>query len=365
MSAAELELAGTPVEGQRYGLEAWASEMLAAGEIARGVAPTPFTPKALRVFGRDGSLDRGATAANVAAALLAGRELGLEPMAALRSIHVIEGTPALSALAMRALVVAAGHELWIEESGSVRCIARGRRLGESRVHVSRWDMDRASRAGLAGKENWRKQPTAMLIARATSEVARLTAPEVLLGIPYSSEELLDADTLVEPERPKRRRTARREPLPEPAIEPAPVAVPPAAPASAQPVEPTRGAAERDAPEPTEPERATITAKERTAIHAALSALGITKRADRLRTLGDIIGHELESTNDLTPSEGKAVAAELADRKRFESEPDDTGEPDAAELADRAREAVVESQAEGYVDVPLEWPALPEIDEPPL
>jgi hypothetical protein len=102
-------------EREPQGLRLWAEEMTSAAQIARGIAGTPFVPSALRVFTR-GEPDLGATTANVAAALLAGRELGLEPMAALRSIHIIDGTPGLSALAVRALVVAAGHDMWLEQS---------------------------------------------------------------------------------------------------------------------------------------------------------------------------------------------------------------------------------------------------------
>ena len=39
--------------------------------------------------------------------------------------------------------------------------------------------------------NWKKQPGAMLVARATSEACRLVAADAILGIGYSSEEIAD------------------------------------------------------------------------------------------------------------------------------------------------------------------------------
>jgi hypothetical protein len=41
----------------------------------------------------------------------------------------------------------------------------------------------------------RTQPRNMLIARATAEVARLIAADAILGIPYVTEELEDADVM--------------------------------------------------------------------------------------------------------------------------------------------------------------------------
>jgi hypothetical protein len=197
-------------------LEAWAEEMTAAAQIARGIAGTPFVPASLRVM-HVGEIDLAATTANIAATLLTGKEVGLEPMAALRSIVVINGTPAINALAARALVVARGHELWLVESTATRCVYQGRRHGSDRTQQSVWTIDRAKDLGLAGKPNWRQQPIAMLIARATAECARLVAPEVLLGLPYIVEELEDVAGDAAPTEPAAqpaRRTAQRRRQPE-------------------------------------------------------------------------------------------------------------------------------------------------------
>jgi len=311
--------------------------MAHAATIARGIAGTPFVPKALRVLDR-GQVDVQATTANIAAALLTGRELGMEPMAALRSIHVIDGTPALSALALRALVIVAGHEIWVEESTATRAIVNGARRGTGTVQSSTWTIDRAGTAGLAGKDNWRKQPTAMLIARATSECARLVAPEALLGMPYSVEELADeadlAETPGEPETKPATRTARRRripPAPAAARTLPPVVAPPPAPpedepgfddgASANGEQPGTSAvidgqhsATRPQTEDDPPPAELITDAQMRAMQAAFRDLGISDRGDRLEQARAIIGRDIESSKQMYRAEASAVIDELTQRK---------------------------------------------------
>ncbi|MBQ1118547.1 hypothetical protein, partial [Streptomyces sp. C3-3] len=52
-----------------------------------------------------------------------------------------------------------------------------------------WDIPRAQRLGLLGKDQWKKQPKTMLIARATGELCRLIASDALHGLPYAAEEV--------------------------------------------------------------------------------------------------------------------------------------------------------------------------------
>ena len=201
-------------EVQRYepgttnSLEAWADQAKAAGNIARAMAPTPWVPSSLRV---PNDLER--TTANVAAAVLTGFELGLKPMAALRSIDVINGTPALRAVALRALVQQAGHEIWLVESTKTQAVMRGKRAGEGNAQESKWTIERARDLGLTTRDQWKKQPAAMLVARATAELCRLIASDVILGLPYVAEELDDPEGTPETPAPvARRRTAQRRPV---------------------------------------------------------------------------------------------------------------------------------------------------------
>lgn len=151
-----------------------------AWKLASRVSGTEFVPKGLR----------GKPEA-VLACILAGHEAGLSPMTSLRQIHVVDGRPAMSAELMRALVMRAGHEIWTDESSSTRAIVCGSRSGSPRESKVAWTIDDAKRAGLVGKDNWKKYPRAMLLARATTELCRMIFPDVLAGISHSIEELAD------------------------------------------------------------------------------------------------------------------------------------------------------------------------------
>jgi hypothetical protein len=204
-------------------LAVWANSARQAASVAVSLAKTPFVPQSLR----GGTPE--VTAANITAAILTGQEIGIQPMAALRSIDVIQGTPAMRAVALRALVQSAGHDVWVVEQTNTRAVVRGKRKGTDIEQTSTWTMDRAQALGLSGKDNWRKQPQAMLVARATSELCRLVAADVILGIPYSVEELEDGPAVEgAPSEPVKPRTARRriQPVPVDMPEPDPTPDPP-------------------------------------------------------------------------------------------------------------------------------------------
>jgi len=285
--------AGLPKTGNS--LAVWADDARQASSVAVSLAPTPFVPQSLR--GRD---DRQ-TAANITAAILTGAELGLTPMASLRSIVVIQGTPAMTAVALRGLVQSAGHEVWVESSSDARAVVCGRRRGSDQVERSVWTIDRARQLGLTGKDNWKKQPEAMLVARATSEVARRVAADVLLGLPYSVEEI--ADTVeTEPQRTARRRAAKEPaPMPEPVLDETPAPGP---------------VADAPLPLPDEPEAEPladdqITPNQLTALNAALTQdLDLTDRQDKLAYLSGALGREITSSKDLTRAEASRLLDDI-------------------------------------------------------
>jgi len=162
----------------------WVEEAARAEELATRLASTSFVPTTMR-----------GKPVEVMAAILAGLELGLQPMAALRSMDVIQGTPALRAHAMRGLVQSHGHDVELVGSPtSERVVMRGRRKGSVEWQQVVWDIPRAAKLGLIGKAEWKKQPMTMLIARATGEMCRLVASDVLYAMPYAAEEL-DGETL--------------------------------------------------------------------------------------------------------------------------------------------------------------------------
>ncbi len=161
----------------------WAYEAHQANRIATSLANTSFVPASLRGKPHD-----------VTAAILAGRELGLQPMASLRSIDVIQGTPALRAHAMRGLIQARGHQVQMVKSSPVLCEMRGRRAGDEEWQTVVWNIERANQLGLTGKDQWKKQPQTMLVARATGEICRLIASDVLHAMPYVTDEIDEPET---------------------------------------------------------------------------------------------------------------------------------------------------------------------------
>lgn len=163
--------------------DGWVDVIQPVAELAEQVANTEFVPKGLR----------GKPAA-ITAAILYGRELEMPPMQALANIHVVDGRPGLAAEQMRAMVLAAGHDITYPVFKGTQVIARGRRRGPDGVLGEptdvEWNTAMVQWAGLAGKDNHKKYPRAMLTARATADLCRLIFPDVTRGLP-ALEELED------------------------------------------------------------------------------------------------------------------------------------------------------------------------------
>lgn len=179
MASTDLEQVAAPNE---RGLSSWRD----AWSIAQRVALTPFAPKGLK------------TPESVMAAILFGSELGLGPMQALQNIHVVEGKTACSAELMRAMVARAGHKIEALEQTNTIVTLKGTRADNGVETVVSWTIDDARTAGLLGKDNWKKYPRGMLLARATSELCRLLFPDIVLGLGYTPEELGDIEAASAP-----------------------------------------------------------------------------------------------------------------------------------------------------------------------
>src|SRR5579863_6018094 len=100
-------------------VDSWIRAMASIAKLADKICDTEFVPAAMR-----GKPDA------VTAAILTGRELGLPPMLALRTINMIKGTPSLSAEYMRAKVQSLGHEFDIIEWDDRHCLIHARRKGD-------------------------------------------------------------------------------------------------------------------------------------------------------------------------------------------------------------------------------------------
>lgn len=126
--------------------------------------------------------------------LMMGEELGLHPMQSIRSIHVINGKPTLSAQLMQAMVMKSGTcPRWdVDVMTDTECTITAQR-GQGKPLTVTWTIEQAKRAGLTGKDVWRNYAAAMLNARATSTIARALWPDVVGGYltPEEAKDLRD------------------------------------------------------------------------------------------------------------------------------------------------------------------------------
>lgn len=277
-------------------LATWAESAQAAYEVATRLTQTAFVPEAFRNSPGDAT-----------AAILAGSEVGLNPMASLRAFDIIQGTAAPRALTLRAVAQANGADIEVIEATDTRCKVRCRRRGGAWQEVV-WTFDRAKRLGLTGKHNWRAQPQAMLIARATAEAARIVAADAILGLNggYAVEEMDNgADETTVTMRRDTPRTARRaQPAPDP---------------------------EPDLDEPQEQHEIGdgITSSQLKKLGALMRERGMTDRADALAYVAGVIGRDVQSRNELSKAEAHSVIEALEADTVQEEEPEEAEvlEPD--------------------------------------
>jgi len=330
-------------------LQAWAADIEAVAVSAARIAHTAFVPDSLKVYRppqgnqRRGELDRDATIATVTCAIVTGSELGLKPMQSLSAINVIKGKPTLSAVAQRALLLAHGHEIVVVEATATRAKVKARRAETDTWQESTWTLDRAQQLGLfpGGPDSqWRRQPIAMLVARASAEVARWVAADAVLGVPYVSEELdSDGQPLIEwvsarePDTaevdgspPVQRGRSRRRPA-------APrAALPSAPPPPIGPPVPDPGGPPRES-YPTETEQAEqarpISDAQRAKINAMLRQAGIHDRDEAHGLISYWLARDVDSANDLTMTEASKVIERLGATIAANEPPEDGGDGDAA------------------------------------
>lgn len=127
--------------------------------------------------------------ANLLWAISYGQTLGVAPLTAVQSIHVINGKPTASADLIAGLVRRAGHKLRVNGDDK-RAVAQIIRADDPDFTFEVvWTIERAQAAKLTSKDTWKNFPAAMLKARAITEVARAACSEILQGTIYTPEEL--------------------------------------------------------------------------------------------------------------------------------------------------------------------------------
>jgi len=220
-----------------------------------GIVPTNISEleQFARMASASGFFSDASEAAQAMVKIAAGAELGIAPIQAMTSIHVIKGKITLSANLVAAMIKRAGIQYrvnWSETACDI-IFFEGPPSAESKIGESSFSMSDASQAGLLSNPTWKKFPRNMLFSRAMMNGARWYAPDVALGL-YDPDEL-----------------AGSEPTPPPRLEEVKKAsiVSTMREKKAQPIEPE--------PEP-EPERGDDWKKASRGIHAALREVGLDR-----------------------------------------------------------------------------------------
>lgn len=203
--------ARTPAAAAVEMLRGHAEMMGMAFDLADKIVRTQLVPMRYRGKAEDAT-----------AAILYGAELGLNPIQSLQRVISIHGMPSLESRTMVALLKSRGYQIKTTAKSDTSATVVGFDLDGER-YESTWTIERATRAGyvprpssdssqqrpdvdddwvcttktfdgrtkksVVGNMKYITDPQTMLTAKAQAEVCREMAPDVLLGMPYSREDL--------------------------------------------------------------------------------------------------------------------------------------------------------------------------------
>lgn len=272
-----------------------------------------------------GTVYRGKPA-DAAVAILYGAELGLNPLQSLQQVFTVHGTPAIYARTMGALLKRRGFRFQTMESTDEQVTVTGTSpIGD--VETSTWTIARATRAGyvpqidertgkyavnangkLIGNEKYITDPQAMLYAKALAEVSRRLAPDVLLGISrtYEDVESEPAPTV----RVESERVTAADILGDSVNEAQPSTV--VEWVDEQAADALEADAEPPAEEPPAKPAKPSTRTQQNKIARLLDERGITAAVDKLNTIGEFFDRTFASSAELTWDEAIRLLAHLED-----------------------------------------------------
>jgi hypothetical protein len=135
----------------------------------------------MRLAREAGIIPREMNAAQAQAIILAGREIGLEPLQSLRTMAFINGRLTMSvqlqlALARQRAGVRVEQLTETDDSCTVTLARDGERI------TCTYALADARRAGLDRSHGWQKYPRQMLRWRAIGDALRIIAPDVVMGL---------------------------------------------------------------------------------------------------------------------------------------------------------------------------------------
>jgi hypothetical protein len=110
-----------------------------------------------------------------------GQRLGIDPLASVMGIYIVEGRPFIGSRLVRALVLKNGHKFEIKEWTSTSIKVTAARAGGPDQEFS-YSIAEATHAGLTGKSSWKQHPRRMLLAAVTRNVADAIFADIFLGV---------------------------------------------------------------------------------------------------------------------------------------------------------------------------------------
>lgn len=159
--------------------------------MENAMIPYADMEKMATVMGKTGMF--GKSPDQLLALMLIAQSEGIHPARAAQEYDVIQGRPALKSQSALARFQEAGGKIEWKERGDTKAEAVFSHPQSSPVTIS-WDMAKASRMGLAGKDNWKKQPGIMLQWRVVAEGVRICYPACLNRM-YLVEEVQDFEPM--------------------------------------------------------------------------------------------------------------------------------------------------------------------------
>lgn len=161
----------------QHSLQAYASDLQNKLQFCKMLLWSAMCPKHFKTEG------------DVLSAILFGEELGFSPIQSLQSVYVVNGSPTLAALAIKAKIIESGGIFeqiqWDYNICKLKCTRAGW------VQSFEFTMADAKQANLLGKDNWKSYPKDMLHARCIARVGKHMFADVLKGV-ECREEMLDA-----------------------------------------------------------------------------------------------------------------------------------------------------------------------------
>ena len=190
---------------QTSNLLATAKTLKAKQEFAEEMIRGGLLPDTLATIGDlDDPEDKARAIGAVISVVEFGSEMGINPWIAVQNIHNIQGKPTAGVHIFTGVAQANGiiidviedyqkiykGEKLIDIQTTVEITRKYDKIGVTKVHRFTKTWSELTKAGLTGRDNYKKRPQTMLRTRAITEALRLYASSYFLGL-YETTEMAD------------------------------------------------------------------------------------------------------------------------------------------------------------------------------